>query len=428
MNKEDFASPLGGRIRRKPPFIRLVILVALLMGAYYFLKESPQELDKLHSDSLAESELIVAVEPQKSAGQEPEGAVKVEEEVPPVPESQPGFEEAFFARQGDKNLAGKLLEVLRSQSPYAGFYLMVDVESGEILAWGQQEGFSAKAVPSYMSKGDFPAASLAKIVTAAAALESRRYSNHTKIPLIGSSVTLYRRQLKVPKRYKGKRVTLERSFASSVNPSMAIVGMSLGGEKLEQAAEELGFNYPFPNAVPEISFFRPPSSGFGLAEFASGFTTKVTLSPLLAAAIVRSILKGKSPELPWSPLAGLEYAHSSPRKLYTSAFSKNTYYGLRRMFEGTVKSGSARSTFRNDRTFYPGNRKRLRVGGKTGTKNGGDLRYEWFAGYAQDRKDPSTGVVVICLHMNQTNGTRASHPAQAAALLINHWAKKYVQW
>ena len=428
MNKEDFASPLAGRKRRKPPFIRLILLVALLMGSYFFFKESPQELDNLHSDSLAESELIAAVAPLSSAEQEPEGAVNVEEEATPKPENQPGFEEAFLVRQGDKKLAGKLLEVLRSQSPYSGFYLMVDAESGQILAWGQQEGFSARAVPTYLSRSDFPAASLAKIVTAAAALESRRYSNHTKIPLIGSSVTLYKQQLEVPKHYKGKRVTLERSFASSMNPSMAIAGMSLGGARLEQAAKELGFNYPFPNAVPGTSLFRPPASGFGLAEFASGFTTEVTLSPLLAAAIVRSILKGESPELPWSNLAGPAHAHSSPKKLYTSAFSKNTYYGLRRMFEATVKSGSARSIFRDDRTFYPGNRKRLRVGGKTGTKNGGDLRYEWFAGYARDRKDPSKGVVVICLHMNQSKGTRASHPAQAAALLINHWAKNYVQW
>ncbi|MDT8318553.1 MAG: penicillin-binding transpeptidase domain-containing protein [bacterium] len=428
MNKEDFASPIGKRIRRKPPIIRLILLAALLMGAYYFLKDRPQEPDRLHSDSVADSELIVAAEPQKQAGQELEAIVTVQEELRPAPASWPGFEEAFLTRQTDKKLAGKLLEVLKSQNPYAGFYLMVDVEGGEILAWGQQEGFSAGAVPSYMSKSDFPAASLAKIITAAAALESRRYSNHTKIPLIGSSVTLYKRQLEVPKRYSGKRVTLERSFASSMNPSMAIVGMGLGGGKLQHAAEKLGFNYPFPNAVPETSFFRPPSSGFGLAEFASGFTTKATLSPLLAAAIVRSVLKGESPQLPWSPLVGLEYAHSSPSQLNGAAFSKNTYYGLRRMFEATVKSGSARSIFDNDRTFYPGNRKRLRVGGKTGTKNGGDLRYEWFAGYAQDRKDPSRGVVVICLHMNKSKGTRASHPAQAAALLINHWAKDYVQW
>jgi membrane peptidoglycan carboxypeptidase len=209
---------------------------------------------------------------------------------------------------------------------------------------------------------------------------------------------------------------------------MAIVGMSLGGRRLQRTAEKLGFNYPFPNGLPETSIFMPPPSGFGVAEIASGFTTKVTLSPILAAAIVRSVLKGEAPELPWSSVAGSEYAHNSPQKLAASAFSENTYYGLRRMFEATVNSGSARSTFRNARIFYPNNRKRLRVGGKTGTKNGGDLRYEWFAAYAYDRKAPSKSVVIICLHMNEVDGTRASHPAQAAALLINHWAKSYIQW
>lgn len=428
MSKQDFASPVGRRVRRKPPLIRFILVLALIIGAYYFLKDRPEEQEALQAGIVADSKLAAAIEPKDLEVLEEEIRDTVQEEVTLKPANLPGFDEAFFARQGDKKLAEKLLEVLRSQNPYAGFYLMVDGESGEILAWGQQEDFSAKSLPSYLSSSNFPAASLAKIVTASAALESRRYSNHTKIPLIGSSVTLYKQQLKVPKRYRGTKVTLQRSFASSVNPSMAIVGMSLGGRRLQQSAEKLGFNYTFPNAVPETSLFRAPASGFGLAEIASGFTTEVTLSPLLAAAIVRSVLRGEAPELPWSPVAGLDYAHSSSQKLAAGAFSKNTYYGLRLMFEATVKSGSARSVFRNSKTFYPSNRKRLRVGGKTGTKNMGNLRYEWFAGYAQDRKNSSNGVVVICLHMNKLNGTRASTPAQAAALLVNHWAKNYVQW
>jgi len=360
--------------------------------------------------------------------QEPEAKAIVKGEDAAKTANPLSFEEEFLSRQGDKALGRKLLGVFRSQRPYAGFYLMVDGESGEILAWGQQEDFSAKPRPTFLSNSNFPAASLAKIVTAAAALESRRYSNHTEIPLIGSSVTLYRQQLNVPKRYRGKKVTLQRSFASSMNPSMAIVGMSLGGRRLQEAAEELGFNYSFPGGLPETSNFMPPASGFGLAEISSGFTSKVTISPVLAAAIIRSVLKGEAPEIPWSSVAGPEYAHGSPQKLAAADFSDNTYYGLRLMFEATVYSGSARSVFRNGSIFYPGNRKRLRVGGKTGTKNGGDLRYEWFAGYAQDRRNPSKSLVVVCLHMNEVDGTRAKHPSQAAALLINHWAKTYVQW
>jgi len=325
-------------------------------------------------------------------------------------------------------LGNNLLDVLKSQNPYGAFYLMVDGASGRILAWGQQDNFEPSSRPTYLPSSSFPAASLSKIITAAAALESRRYSNNTLIPSVGSSVTLYRNQLKVPKNYKGRKVSLERTFASSMNPPMALVGLQLGGKTLRQTSARLGFNLDYPAGVPLRSSYDPPDSGFGVAEAASGFTDKVTLSPLHAAAIVRAVLRGETPEIPWSPVVGKSYAPGRPGSLEADPFSDNTYYGLRRMFEATISKGSARSPFRKRRVFYPYNKKRLRVGGKTGTKDGGDFRFEWFAGYAQDRKDPERSIVLVCLHINELTGTRASPPSQAAAMLINHWAKKYLEW
>ncbi len=303
---------------------------------------------------------------------------------------------------------------------------MVDGSSGQILAWGQQEDFKPSGLPSYMPNSSFPAASLSKIITAAAALESRRYSNHTLIPSKGSSVTLYRSQLRIKKNYKGRKVSLERAFASSMNPPIGLVGLQIGGKAMRQISTRLGFNLDFPNGIPNRSIYEPPDSGFGVAEAASGFTTKITISPLLAAAIVRSILRGETPEIPWSPVVGNRYAPIKPVRLNSRPFSHNTYYGMRRMFEATISKGSARTPFRTKNVFYRNNRKRLRVGGKTGTKDNGKFRYEWFAGYAYDRKKPEKSIIVVCLHINELSGTRASAPSQAAALLLNHWAKKYL--
>lgn len=406
--------------QKRFPLIRVILFLAtLFFSLYLFFPGNPENpLEK--PQSVLEIKTKKAIETEQN---------DIEESIPIQAESaEPDFNKQFLSRQPDVVLGRKLLDVLRSQNAYGAFYLMVDGYSGQILAWGQQSEFNPSDVPTYMPRSSFPAASLIKIVTAAAALESRRYSNHTLIPAIGSSVTLYRDQLKVPKNYKGRKVSLEKAFASSMNPSMGIVGLNLGGKALKSAATQLGFNMNCPTGIVDQSNFTPPDSGYGVAEAACGFTKEITLSPLHVAAIVRSVLKGKAPEIPWSPLVGADYAPAKAVPLTVSALSENTYYGLRRMFEATIKNGSARTSFKNPKVLYSYNRKRLRMGGKTGTKDGDDGRYEWFAGYAMDRKDPKKSLVLVCLHINELKGLRASHPAQAAALLINHWSKRYLKW
>lgn len=405
---------------RRFPLIRIILVLAFLFTLRnYFSDTSETELDHPASP----------VQVQKTDDFNLQ--IKVEVKKPETTTTQPVKENSqvqLLSRQPDKVLGQHLLDVLNSQKPYRAFYLMVDGATGRILAWGQQNQFKASALPTYLPSTSFPAASLAKIVTAAAALESRRYSNHTLIPYIGRSVTLYRRQLKVPKNYNGRKISLEKAFASSMNSPMGIVGFNLGGNTLRKTAEKLGFNRNYADGIPAKSSYNPPDKGFGVAEFASGFTTDITLSPLLAAAIVRSVLQRKAVEIPWSPVVGTEYAPKTPIRLPLSDLAENTYYGLNRMFEATVQSGSARSVFKNPKILFPYNRKRLLIGGKTGTKDGIDGRYQWFAGFAKDRKDPRKSIVLVCLHINKLKGTRASPPAQAAGLLINHWAKKYLKW
>lgn len=415
-NQKDYASKNGWRKESKFPLIRIVLGFIAIAIIYHLFIGSPEE-EPLKATKVEE---VVATSKIEQKKQIPEIIA-----LPPVIE-KPLV--TIASLQPDKQLGHHLQEVLKTQKPYGAFYLMVDGQNGQILAWGQNERFNSVAFPTYLANSEFPAASLSKIVTAAAALESRRYSNHTLIPAIGSGVTLYRRQLKVPNNYNGPKVSLEKAFASSMNPPMAIVGLSLGGKALKNTAGQLGFNLEYPVGLPGESCFNPPDKGFGVAETACGFTTDVTISPLHVAAIVRSVLNGAKPELPWSSKIGKKYAPLRSNKLSLTPFSENTYYGLRRMFEATIKYGSARGAFNNAKVLYSYNKKRLRIGGKTGTKNSGDSRYEWFTGYVQDRKDSSKSLILVCLHINEIDGTRASHPVQAAALLINHWAKKYLKW
>lgn len=417
-NQKDFADPIEGKkTRQRFPLIRILLLILLIFGFYRFEPEKEQ----------TEKKIITNTPPVKKEATLQKKA-PAEKKLQAIKETNESFEKKFLIRQKDKELGLKVLEVLGSQKPYGAVYLMVDGYTGEIIAWGQQQNFKAGTEPSYLPSNSFPAASLIKIVTAAAALESKRYSNHTEIPAIGRSVTLYKNQLEVPNHYSGRMVTLERAFSRSMNSPMGIVGIDLGGKRLLAAAERLGFNRLLAEGVPSISQYPLPSDDFSIAEAASGFTDHITVSPLLVAAIVRSIMLEEGPEMPWSPLLAPRYAPAEAIGLHQSPFTENTYYGLKRMLEATINRGSARTTYNNPRVFYPYNRERLQTGGKTGTKNMGDIRYEWFAGYARDRKDSKKSLILVCLHMNELNGTRASHPAQASALLINHWAKSYLQW
>lgn len=323
--------------------------------------------------------------------------------------------------QKDVFLAEKIDLLLRRFHPDYALYLIVDAPSNEILAWGERKDGKVQSEPDFMPRSTFPAASLIKTVTVAAALESKRYSLSTPIPFIGASHTLYKRQIHPKADYSGPTITLEEAYAKSSNPPMAIVGYNVGAKALRSAAKKLGFNQTFPKGAPSRSDYSPPDTGYGLAEVASGFTQATNISPLLAAAQVRSIVTGKALEIPHAK--GLApYAPESAIELPLEKFSENTYYGLRAAMQKTVTGGTAR---KNISTKYMARRSYddLAIGGKTGSLDGDSPagRYEWFAGFARRKDDPKKAIVIVIM---QAHIEIRSQPAtQVAAMLINYWAR-----
>lgn len=327
--------------------------------------------------------------------------------------------------QPDTLLGKRIDQILRQYRPSSAFYLMVDLQSNEILAWGQRSDSTNQNEPSWLGKSSFPAASLAKMITSVAAIESGRYGATSTIPLIGRSTTLYSRQLRVPENYRGPYITLEDAFARSCNPSMGLIGKHLGGKTLRKYSQKLGFNRPWPHNIPSPSYYNPPDTGYALAEVASGFTRANTISPLHIAAIVRALLIQEAVQIPWSHKIGQKYAPREPLQLDNSQFQPDTYYGMKQMFLKTVTHGTARKHIR--RTLYGVNRESLDVGGKTGSLDGDDPpgRYDWFAGFAQSKRNANKGVVVVVMQVHTKIRTLPS-PA-IAGLLINQWAKQYIE-
>ena len=332
---------------------------------------------------------------------------------------------AHIKSQKDPYLADKIDILLRRYHPDLGVILVVDTKTNEILAWGERRDGKVQNKPDWIGRATFPAASLAKLVTIAAAMESNRYSLNTPIPMIGRHHTLYLNQLRVPEKYKGPTMELSEAFARSANPPMAIVGKNVGAKRLLSAATKLGYNKRFPGNAPNASSYTAPDTGYGLAEVACGFTTSTTLTPLLAAAQVRAILTKKPLEIPWAR----DMAPFAPQKqlaLDIGKFSENTYYGLRESMLRSVTQGTAHKHM-STKNMARKNFEALRIGGKTGSLDGTDPagRYDWFMGFAESKANPSKSIVVIVMQMHKE--IRSQPATQVAATVINYWAHQNLE-
>ena len=327
--------------------------------------------------------------------------------------------------QKDPYLADKIDILLRRYHPDLGIILVVDTKSNEIIAWGERRDDKVQNRPDWIGKATFPAASLAKLVTISAAMESNRYSLNTPIPMIGRHHTLYLRQLKVPEKYNGPTMELSEAFARSANPPMAIVGKNVGAKRLLAAAAKLGYNRRFPGNVPNTSNYTAPDTGYSLAEVSCGFTTSTTLTPLLAAAQVRAILTKKPLEIPWARDM-VPFAPQKPVALDIGKFTENTYYGLREAMLRSVTQGTAHKHM-SKKNMAVKNFDALRLGGKTGSLDGNDPagRYDWFMGFAEARNDPSKSIVVIVMQMHKE--FRSQPATQVAATVINYWAHQNLE-
>ncbi len=325
--------------------------------------------------------------------------------------------------QKDTGLAHAMDTYLRRFHPDNALYLAVDAKTNEILAWGERKDSMVQSKPDYLARATFPAASLAKTITIAAAFDSKRYSINTEIPIIGSAHTLYKRQLKVPENYHGPTVPVHFAFAKSYNPPLALMGMNVGAERLKNAAAKLGFNRNYPQGIPERSHYAPPDTGYGLAEVACGFTQETTLSPLQAAAMMRAIVTKKEFEIPWEKNGAAGFAPTKAVKLGTGKFSENAYIGLRKALLATATEGTSHKhmTTRNiSRRIFED----LDIGGKTGSLDGNNPkgRYDWFMGFAESKSHPDKAIILVIMQAHGAYRTQVA--SQVAALLINYWGKR----
>lgn len=322
----------------------------------------------------------------------------------------------------DPDLQNFLLAGLdRKNSRHLGIVAM-DPVSGRVLALAGFDRTDAACNPCLQS--GFPAASIFKVVTAAAAVDLLGYSADSPMQFNGGKHTLYKGQLTTRVDRNTTTVPLAEAFADSINPVFGKLGeLRLGRPLLERAAATFGFNQPL-----DVDVTLPPSrfqvsdDPYHWAEIASGFNRQTTISPLHGAALAAAILNDGS--MPSQTVVerivdeeGTVVYQAGPvpgRRIMTPRAAGE----LERMMEATIATGTARKAFRGHETdAVLGN---LRLGGKTGSISNStrDVRYDWFVGYAKERQGGRQLVVSVMVGHEDFIGTRAGEYARRA---ISHY-------
>jgi len=279
---------------------------------------------------------------------------------------------------------------LRYQPDYACF-VALDVETGAIL---NLSSFikSDEQWDNLVMRSDYPAASVFKMVTAAAGLDMGKVSPSTVLPYNGKSTTLYKSQVLRHKTNKWTRnPTLKESFAKSINTVFGRLGIyQVGGESLGSYASRFGFGQPM-NTDFNLPLSRVDldlANQWQIAEAASGYTKDITLSPIHAAqmaAIVANDGRMVTPYMVESVKDGNgNYLYqNAPQQNSEQVISVSSAKALRSLMKETTRIGSARKSFQglNRYKVYKG----MEIGGKTGSLTGYSPRgrHDWFVGYAE---------------------------------------------
>jgi len=306
----------------------------------------------------------------------------------------------------DPELQATAEGIFERYKPDYGTFVALDPESGRVLAMTSYTK-SDQSIGNLAVRASFPAASVFKIVTAAAGLDQDILSPGTIIPFNGKSTALYKKHVLRHKDNKWTRTpTLVDAFAKSINPVFGRIGVfQVGAPRLAEYAREFGFNRPLESDidVPTSAMVLDVEDEWAVAEAASGYTQNNKLSPIhgamMAAAIANDGIMMQPHMVSALRDAEGEVVYEPTWSVAGQPISSQTASEMRELMQATVKRGSARKPFRG---FFRGKHSDIEVGGKTGTLTGRDPqgRNDWFVGYAI-RGDRRIAFAALCVNVKK---------------------------
>jgi len=290
--------------------------------------------------------------------------------------------------------------LVQYQVPYAVF-VAIEPASGRILGMTSHSSInSGWAKESFY--GLYPMASLFKIITASAALESKKISPQTVVQFRGGSYSENPRYWEASPRGKNNRMDVSFAMGKSINPVYGLLACDVAGRtSIMSCLDRFGFNQNiFPGVPVKTSQAAEPESDHALKLMGAGLDHDVKISPIHAALIMSAIAnngKMMAPSLTENIVSvkGVEESPFAPREL-RQLVTPETAASLKLMLSSTVLTGTSRKAF-HDKKGRP--RIDVPIAAKTGSINGTDPKghYTWFAAFAPIDK-PRIALVALVIN------------------------------
>jgi peptidoglycan glycosyltransferase len=307
--------------------------------------------------------------------------------------------------------------------PEAGI-VVIEVATGKVLAYasyvneGERFDVNARAEP--------PAASIFKVVTAAALVDKAGLNANTEQCYHGGRSAILADELRDDPLRDKWCASLATAMGRSLNVVFGRLAQKhLTAESLTATAGAFGFGAKVPfEADNEPSTVQIPEEPLEFARSAAGFW-HTTLSPLAAAVLAQSVANGGvalKPTIVQAVYDGKEklWEADGKPKVLRRATTEGTAKELTDMMLKTVQGGSAFSAFHDAKgvPFLPG----IKVAGKTGTltRQANNRFYTWFVGFAPaDKPEVAIATVVI-----NTPTWRIKGPHLAREVLRSYFAER----
>lgn len=266
--------------------------------------------------------------------------------------------------------------------------------NGAILALAER----SKSLSHPLLHADFPAASLFKLVTSAAALEQGGIDPLDQVRFRGGNYTLNQWNYKPNPKTDRRAMSVAEALGRSCNGVFARLALqNLNPQIIRSYSEAFGFNQDLGFSLPlPRSHASVPADDFGLSRTAAGFG-EVFISPIHAAAAISAVANGgllPRPLLIERVTDNQGYVKYRARSAaLRRVVQRETARKLMGMMEYTTTIGTSRRDF-SDQSW----RKRgtIRVAAKTGTLSGKAPTgtNHWFVAAAPIEK-PEIAVAVI---------------------------------
>ncbi|MCO6432589.1 MAG: hypothetical protein J5J00_17185 [Deltaproteobacteria bacterium] len=295
--------------------------------------------------------------------------------------------------------------VRKADAPHVAIVAM-DPDSGKILAIAEK----SNSIKNLSLHSGFPAASLFKIITTAAALEKTTIEPSSVIKFRGGTYTLNKWNYAPDKRKDKRAMTVYEALGRSCNAVFGRIALNhLSAPALREYVSSFGFNMPIGFEHPlEESSAEIPEDDFGLSRTAAGFGD-VFISPVHAAALMSGIAnEGLLPR----PTVINEVVDGDGRILYKThpemlrrIVAGETADKLLSMMESTTTVGTSRSEFYvKHKPVLP-----VSVAAKTGTLSGKNPKglNHWFVAAAPiSNPKIAVSVIVVTQGYSRTKASR----------------------